>query len=280
MTEKTKTELAVRSVASTDVFGDSETFALAQRVGQMFASSQLVPKHLQGQPADCIIAFAMARRLNEDPLVVLQSIYIVNGSPGWKTTYMIARANQSGLLKGRINWTVEGKGNTLSIKAFATLADGDRIEIGCDMAMAQAEGWTKNPKYKSMPEVMLRYRSAAMLIRMYLPEVMLGLPTVEELETHEPAPREVVNAVPDRAKARPSGRSALGINHPEPVESPEPEAEPAEESPPTDIAALKAALKDLSPNADDIIEQCVEEADGDEAALAEALMAEIDALTE
>jgi hypothetical protein len=33
-----------------------------------------------------------------------------------------------------------------------------------------------------MPELMLRYRSAAFLVRLYAPEVMLGVPTIEEVE--------------------------------------------------------------------------------------------------
>ncbi len=47
--------------------------------------------------------------------------------------------------------------------------------------MAEAAGWTKNPKYRSMPEHMLRYRSATLLIRLYAPEVMHGYSTAAEL---------------------------------------------------------------------------------------------------
>jgi hypothetical protein len=50
------------------------------------------------------------------------------------------------------------------------------------MAMAEAEGWTKNPKYRTMPDQMLRYRSATMLIRLFAPEVMMGLPVAEEID--------------------------------------------------------------------------------------------------
>ena len=43
------------------------------------------------------------------------------------------------------------------------------------MAQAMKEGWTKNSKYKSIPEQMLRWRSSAWLINLYRPEVLLGL---------------------------------------------------------------------------------------------------------
>jgi len=50
------------------------------------------------------------------------------------------------------------------------------------MKEARAEGWTKNPKYSSLPELMLRYRAAILLIRTHMPEVLNGLHTVEELD--------------------------------------------------------------------------------------------------
>jgi hypothetical protein len=52
--------------------------------------------------------------------------------------------------------------------------------------MAKAEGWTRNAKYQTMPEHMLRWRSATMLIRLFAPEVMLGIPAADELEDITP----------------------------------------------------------------------------------------------
>src|SRR5690606_2195323 len=155
----------------------------------LFAASPLIPQHLRnGGPeqalANCYIALKMARTMGEDPLVVLQNIHVVNGKAGFASQYMIARANSSGVFKGRINWRIDKSDpQNLSVTAFATLADtGDVVEFTCDMAMAQAEGWTKNPKYRTMGEVMLRYRSAAFLIRFYAPDVMLGYHTADEVE--------------------------------------------------------------------------------------------------
>jgi hypothetical protein len=50
------------------------------------------------------------------------------------------------------------------------------------MDTARKEGWTKNPKYKTMPEQMLRYRSATWLIRLHCPEVLLGMQASEEIQ--------------------------------------------------------------------------------------------------
>lgn len=202
------TEQASRQVAtlstlparaqSVDIFSDPAAFEHAQRVAKVFASSKLVPTHLQGNVADCLIALQIARRLNEEPLTVMQNIYIVSGRPGWFTAYMIARANRSGIFKGSITWKSEGAGEALAVTATAVLADtGEAVGVTCDMRMAKAEGWTKNAKYTSMPEHMLRWRSGAMLIRLYCPEVMLGMPVLEELETMPAA--EMRDVTPKRS---------------------------------------------------------------------------------
>ncbi|HEX5508784.1 MAG TPA: hypothetical protein VFX37_09795 [Pseudolabrys sp.] len=167
-----------------DVFADPASFEHAQRVAKVFATSNLVPAHLRNNVADCLIAYQIARRLNEEPLTVFQNIYVVSGRPGWKTEYVIARANKAGVFKDRITWASSGQGDKLAVTATATLADtGTPVSVTCDMAMAKAEEWTRNKKYTSMPEHMLRWRSATMLIRLYAPEVMLGMPVLEEIET-------------------------------------------------------------------------------------------------
>lgn len=154
------------------------------RLAEVMAGSQLIPPHLRGKVDDVFVALAMADQMGENPVVVMQNIYVVSGRAGWSASYMIARANTSGVFRDRIDWRVSGKGDAISVTASATLAaSGQVVSMTADMAMAVAEGWTKNAKYKSMPEVMLRYRSATLLIRMYAGDVMLGMHTTDELET-------------------------------------------------------------------------------------------------
>ena len=49
------------------------------------------------------------------------------------------------------------------------------------MRMARQEGWTKNSKYSSMPELMLRNRAATFFGRQYIPDLLLGVQTSEEV---------------------------------------------------------------------------------------------------
>ena len=177
--------MATQLVAQTP---DAERFSLMQREAALFASSPLIPAHLRAggerqAMANCYLALKMAQTMGEDPMVVMQNIVIVHGTAGFKAQYMIARANASGVFKDCIDWEIEGAGQNLKVTAFATLKGTDRrVSVAVDMAMAKAEGWTKNSKYSTMPEVMLRYRSATFLVRFYAPQVMLGIHSADEME--------------------------------------------------------------------------------------------------
>ncbi len=181
-----------------------EGYAIMKDKARLFAMSPLIPESLRGNNydvavANCLIALELASVMNEAPLVVMQNIHIVKGKAGFAAQYMIARANSSGVFKGRIGWRIKGQGESLSVTAYATLADtGEEVSFTADMAMAKAEGWTSNPKYRTMPELMLRYRSATFLVRLYAPDVMLGYHTSEEYEdiTGRSAPITVAASQP------------------------------------------------------------------------------------
>jgi hypothetical protein len=51
-------------------------------------------------------------------------------------------------------------------------------------AMVKAEAWDSKPgsKWKSMPDLMFRYRAAALFARTECPEVLQGLQTTEEVQ--------------------------------------------------------------------------------------------------
>ena len=165
-----------------------DSYMIMKDKARNFALSALVPQAIKGKSydeafANCLIAMEMAQIMGEPPLIVMNHIYIVHGRAGFETKYKIARANKSGIFIGRINWREAGEGDALCVTAFATLAEtGEEVSFPVDMAMAKAEGWTSNKKYQTMPKLMLRYRSASMLINLYAPDVMLGYHTLEEHE--------------------------------------------------------------------------------------------------
>ena len=162
---------------------DGAAFEHLWRVAKAFSLSGMVPGHFQGKPESCMVALMYAQQLGEHPMVMFQEVTVINGRPGTSARFAIARANKSGLLHGPITWTEKGQGDALEVTASATLREtGEVIQSKVSMKEAAADGWTRNPKYKSIPAQMLRWRAATRLINLYLPEVLFGLGVREEIE--------------------------------------------------------------------------------------------------
>lgn len=155
----------------------------AYKFAKIFAQSDIVPAHYRGKPENTFIAVQTAYRMNLDPMLIMQNTYVVSGKLGMNSTFAISLANSSGIFDSGIRYKLEGSGDTLKVTAYAKVkATGEEISYTIAMSEAVAEGWTKNSKYKTLPELMLRYRAAVFLIRTHVPEVLNGMHMVEELE--------------------------------------------------------------------------------------------------
>lgn len=169
---------------SVNVFGQKESFDHSIRVATMFSKSDLVPKEFKGNIANCLIAFEMATRLEASPLMVMQNLYIVHGKPAWSSQFLIATLNKSGKFSP-LRYEEDLQKNGGSIRAVATDLESGEVCKGVwvSMEMADSEGWSKKTgsKWKTMPELMLRYRAAAFFTRQFAPEVSMGIMTQEEV---------------------------------------------------------------------------------------------------
>ena len=148
------------------------------RAANAFAGSRMVPQHFQNQPQDCFVVVQLALDLGIAPLTALQNIFMIGNKPGFSAKLAIALANRSGAFAGPIRYNIDkgdGKPESLAVTAYAPTHDGDVVEVTVSMQMARLEGWTKNNKYKTIPEQMLRLRSAKWLIDLNCPEILLGL---------------------------------------------------------------------------------------------------------
>ena len=174
--EAPKTSLAL-------VQADTARFELAQREAKLLAASTLVPKQYQGNVADVVVAMNMASRMNADVIMVMQSLHIIHGKQGWSAQFLIASFNACGRFS-TIRYEFSEK-QDVCIAVTTELATGAEIRGPyVSLEMAKAEGWaTKSgSKWKTMPQLMLRYRAAAFLIRTTAPEIGLGLYTTDELK--------------------------------------------------------------------------------------------------
>jgi len=163
---------------------EEKTFALAQRKAKVYSESSLVPQQYQKNVGNVLIAQNMASRMGADPLMVMQNLYIVHGKPGWSAQFLIACFNSCGRFSS-IKYRFGGEGDDYGCVACAKeIATGEEVSgVRVTIGMAKAEGWSTKAgsKWKTMPELMLRYRAATFLVRCTAPEIGLGLMTSEEL---------------------------------------------------------------------------------------------------
>lgn len=199
------------------LFANAANFELAQRQAKMLSASALVPKEFQGPNnlPNCIIALEMSQRMQASPLAVMQNLYIVHGKPSWSSQFIIAAVNATGKFSP-LRYDIEGEGDERTCIAWAIEKDGEnRLESPpISIAMAKAEGWfQKNgSKWKTMPELMLRYRSATLFGRLYAPEVLMGMKTYEEsedinarpIEAREVEAKEVIDPFKEAKKKEPA----------------------------------------------------------------------------
>jgi hypothetical protein len=173
------------------VFSGIQAFEDAQRIAKALAQSTLIPQQFQGQQgfANCLVALNIARRMQMDPLMVMQNLHIIHGRPSWSSQFIIGLINGCGKFSP-LRYEISGKGETLACIAVATeLATGEELRgPEVTMAMAKREGWaTKSgSKWQTMPELMIRYRAAAFWGRLYIPDLLVGIQTQEEVLDVEP----------------------------------------------------------------------------------------------
>lgn len=160
------------------------------------AGATVIPDTFRNRPENVFMALEIASRLQLGVFEVMQSTYIAPGGKlGFESKYAVGLANKRGPFKGPITYEEDGKGDDFTVTAKAIVREtGEVVKFAVSMQMARAEGWAKNgkatksgkpvgnPKYETMPGLMLRYRAAALLIRTICPEVLLGMHMIDELD--------------------------------------------------------------------------------------------------
>ncbi|MFZ9893570.1 MAG: hypothetical protein ACO3FO_07335, partial [Candidatus Nanopelagicaceae bacterium] len=164
-------------------FGNKEGFEHSMRVAKALSVSDLVPQQYKGNVSNCLIAMDISKRIGASELMVMQNLYIVHGKPAWSSQFLIATLNACKKFSP-LRYEEDDK-NGGRCRAYAVdLATGERLEgVWVTMEMAAAEKWLDKAgsKWKTMPQLMMRYRAAAFFTRQFAPEVSMGIMTSEEV---------------------------------------------------------------------------------------------------
>ena len=171
-------------LAPVTVWTDKRQFDQLLRAANMLSQTSIIPATYQGKPQDCFVALEMATRMGVSPLVVMQNMYVVKGKPAWAGQACTMFINSCGKFSG-VKHVYTGEKGTDSRGCYVTatrISDGVQVNgVEVTIAMAKAEGWTSNTKWRNMPELMLAYRASAFFARVHCPEALMGVQLVDEI---------------------------------------------------------------------------------------------------
>ncbi|MEI6267576.1 MAG: hypothetical protein WCP01_01755 [Methylococcaceae bacterium] len=160
-------------------------FELAQRKSLALIQSGLCPAHFN-DVGKVLIAYELAQIYGMHPLQLMQSLFIIHGKPAFDSKFYIAQIVSR---YGQIHYEMTGTGDDAACYVWAIDATtGEQLKGSeVSIAMSKKEGWYSKAgsKWPTMPDLMLRYRAAAFFARCYLPDLILGLQSVDEIRDIE-----------------------------------------------------------------------------------------------
>ena len=174
---------SLQSTHQVSVFDNTQTFEHAQRMAGLLSKSTMVPTAYQGNLPNCVVALEMSNRVGMSPLMVMQNMNVIHGKPSWGSSFIIALINSCGRFLDPLQFKMSQ--DKQSCRAFTKRQDGTLIEgPECSIEMATAEGWMgkSGSKWKTMPELMLQYRSASFFGRLHCPDVLMGMQSQDEVQ--------------------------------------------------------------------------------------------------
>lgn len=203
-TEETSLQVVEPKMRNTEVtlWNDTDLFNKTYKMAQILASTDVVPQAYKGKVGDCIVAIDMANRMGLSPVAVMQNSQIVRGNFSWKGTACKGMIDSCGKYKSTRYVEVGERGkDTWGFYLEATDKEGNIIKgVTVDIAMAKAEGWYNKDgsKWRTMSELMLKYRASAFFMRTECASLAMGFLTVEENEDLEPVNKTNVTNLLDQ----------------------------------------------------------------------------------
>lgn len=162
------------------------TFGEAWQMAQALANADIAPQTYRNKPENCVIALDMANRMGISPLAVMQYSQVVQGQFTWKGTACKAMIDGCGRYRNS-KYEFQGKQGDPNWGCRLVAERASTGETVCGpwvtWKMATDEGWTTKggSKWKTMPELMFRYRAAAFFMRTECASIGMGFQTAEEV---------------------------------------------------------------------------------------------------
>ncbi|MCH4572219.1 RecT family recombinase [Achromobacter xylosoxidans] len=187
----TALDLPAANTSTSSLVLHADNMEAMMRAAEMMAAGRAtVPKHLQGNPSDCMAVIMQAMQWNMNPFVVAQKTHLVNGTLGYEAQLVNAVVQSSGAISGRFHYEYKGDGNTLECRVGAVIAG--EADITWSEWLKISDVSVKNsPLWKTNPRQQMGYLQVKNWTRAYTPGALLGVYTSDELIDAQPRERDI-----------------------------------------------------------------------------------------
>ncbi|MEQ1560385.1 MAG: RecT family recombinase [Methyloglobulus sp.] len=185
-------EISVRSIDDL-VFNPNAMSSMMELSKIMATSICTVPKHLQGNVGDCFAVIMQAVQWKMNCFAVAQKTHLVNGVLGYEAQLVNSVINTMAPIKGRLKFEWRGDWDKyinggmqksaeigLCVVVSGILQGDDK---STDNITYLAPQMVRNsPLWKTDPKQQLAYLGIKKWARLYCPDVIMGVYTVDEVE--------------------------------------------------------------------------------------------------
>ncbi len=196
---------------------DGDSLDKMMRLAEVMATGRAtLPKHFNGNPADCLAVVMQSMQWKMNPFAVAQKTHLVNGVLGYEAQLVNAVITTCAPVLDRLHyewygawekvigkftikngdkgeyrvpgWKLEDE-QGLGVKVWATFRGEDEPRV-LELLLAQAR--TRNSTlWADDPRQQLAYLATKRWSRLYCPDVILGVYSLDELEETSPTIRDV-----------------------------------------------------------------------------------------
>lgn len=205
---------------------DTDAFDRIMNVAQVMATGKAtLPKHLHDNPADCMAIIMQAMQWKMNPFVVAQKTHLVNGTLGYEAQLVNAVVSTSGAISGRFHYeyigdwdaysTSDGKNKSeigLGIKVGAVIKGDDEVTWGSPLYFSDVTV-RNSPLWKTNPRQQIAYLAVKNWARLYVPDALLGVYSVDELDPEINKPRQRPRTATEAAQAAQQSNHAVRTEH-------------------------------------------------------------------
>ncbi len=163
----------------------------------MASSSLTVPAHLKGNVGDCFAIAMQAARWSMDPFVVASKTYVISGKLSYEAQLVAAVALSSGKIKGRFHYEYKGVWTPSShgeVRCGATFNNEEEMQW-CEWIDCSKITIKNSPLWKQNPKQQASYFATRSFVRLFMPEVLLGVYVPEELQDYKPNSKISLNDI-------------------------------------------------------------------------------------